>query len=250
MDPHQYGTASDPSQTERITDPARIAQLLKRIHDNRTLLSVSIPRVKAAYLTAVLKVDAAGATFELDELSPADGRLALLSAGRLTAYAQCSGVDISFTAALRASEHDADGNFYRFAFPSFVLYRQRREHYRVRIGHGHPIPIRLATDDRPPCEGTLHDISAGGLGGEFDRYRGPALALGQVLSDCELRLDEEHVLRISLEVRFVTADDRARRLRLGARFVELPRPEQKLIEHFVAALDREWRRKNQGNRAR
>jgi c-di-GMP-binding flagellar brake protein YcgR len=250
MDPNHYGTAGDPGQTERITDPARIAQLLKRLKDSRALLSVTVPAVTDVYLSAVLGVDAAGGSFELDELAPPDGHPALLAAGRLNAFAQCSGVDLSFTAALRSVERDSNGNFYRLAFPAVLFYRQRREHYRVRVARGQPVPLVIGLDEQHAVEGLLHDISAGGLGGEFERYQGPALVLGQVLPDCELRLHDHPPLHLSLEVRFVSADEPLHRLRLGARFLELGRQERKLIEQFVASLDREWRRRLSRNRDR
>lgn len=243
MDPHHYGTAGDPSQTERITDPARIAQLLKRIKDSRALLSVTVPAVTDVFLSAILHVDPAGGYFELDELAPADGHLALVAAARLNAFAQCSGVDLSFTAVLQSVERDSNGNFYRVAFPSVLYYRQRREHYRVRVSRGQTVPLLISLAEDHAIEGLLHDISAGGLGGEFQRYQGPALALGQVLPDCELRLHGHLPVRISLEVRFVSADEPLHRVRLGARFVDIGRHEQKLIEQFVASLDREWRRR-------
>lgn len=243
MDPHHYGTAGDPSQTERITDPARIAQLLKRIKDSRALLSVTVPAVTDVYLSAILDVDPASGCFELDELAPADGHLALVAAGRLNAFAQCSGVDLSFTAQLRSVERDRNGNFYRVAFPTVLYYRQRRAHYRVRVARGHIVPLLIGLDADHAIEGLLHDISAGGLGGEFERYSGPALVLGQVLPDCELRLHDHPPVHLGLEVRFVSADEPLRRVRLGARFVDVGRHEQKLIEQFVASLDREWRRR-------
>ncbi len=243
MDPHHYGTASDPSQTERITDPARIAQLLKRIKDSRTLLSVTLPRTADVYLSTVLNVDADRATFDLDELAPASGHLALLADGRISAFAQCCGVDIRFTASLRDTARDASGNFYRLALPAVLHYRQRREHYRVRIGRGQIVPVRIGALQEAPIEGVLHDISAGGVGGEFERYRGPRLELGQVLPDCELQLHDGQRLQVALEVRFVSLDETARRLRLGARFTDLTPRGRKLIEQFVATLDREWRRK-------
>jgi c-di-GMP-binding flagellar brake protein YcgR len=243
MDPHNYGTTGDPSQTERVTDPARIAQLLKRIKDNRALLSVTVPGVTDVYLSAILNVDPVAGHFELDELAPADGHLALLAAKRLNAFAQCSGVDLSFTASLQEVNRDGDGNFYRITFPAVLFYRQRREHYRVRVGRSQTVPLLISLDRDRAIEGLLHDISAGGLGSEFERYRWPALALGQVLPDCELRLHDHPAVRVSLEVRFVAADDAAHRVRLGARFVDVGRHEQKLIEQFVASLDREWRRR-------
>jgi c-di-GMP-binding flagellar brake protein YcgR len=250
MDPHQYGTASDPSQTERITDPARIAQLIKRIKDTHKLLTVTVPRARVSYLSAVLDVDFNGATFTLDELTPADGHLAVVAAGRLSAYVQCDGVDISFSASVARAEHDTDGNFYRLTLPEFVFYRQRREHYRVRIGHGHPIPLSIGPDPVARMQGVLHDISAGGLGGEFQRYRGPDLVLGQVLPGCELRIDDRHVIQLNLEVRYVQVDGLGGRLRLGARYLDLCRPEQKLIDQLVASLDRDWRRKLMRERTR
>jgi c-di-GMP-binding flagellar brake protein YcgR len=227
---------------DTVSDPAQIANLLKRMKEHRALLTVTVPGDTDVYLSAVLDVDPSEGFCRLDELVPPEGNSALARAGRFNAYAQCQGIDISFHGTVHQTGEDADGLFYRIALPAQVHYRQRRAYYRARINRGQTIPIILPAKDGSELHGRLHDISVGGLGGEFENYTGPLLDPGETVADCRLLL-VERPLNLTLEVRFASLDETRRLLRLGARFLDLPRPEQKLVEQFVAAVDREWRRR-------
>jgi c-di-GMP-binding flagellar brake protein YcgR len=231
------------TELTRVTDPAQIANLIKRIKDNRALLNVTVRGEPKAFLSAVLDVNPTEGYLLLDELVPKGGHEALLRERRLDIYAQTSGVDISFAGVLLEARVESDGALYRLALPEVLYYRQRREYYRVRVSRGQHIPFVIRDTEGNEIEGSLHDISAGGLGSEFLRATGLSLEQGQVLTDCMLRLLNDMTLNVSVEVRFVSEDAHARTLRLGGRFVDLPAHERKLIEHFVATLDREWRRK-------
>jgi c-di-GMP-binding flagellar brake protein YcgR len=232
-----------PDDVTRVTDPDGIAGLLKRIKDGHSLLTVSIRGEPESYLSAVLEVNREAGQFLIDELVPPEGHHALMRVRRAHVLTTSGGVEITFSAEVLETGVESKGAFYKLAFPPVILYRQRREHYRVRVSRGHRIPLLIPLDAGGRAEGELRDISTGGIGAELLVARNLELAPGQVIHNAQLKLFSDMLVNLSLELRFFQRDEHSGHLRIGGRLLDLARPEQKIIEQFVAALDREWRRK-------
>jgi c-di-GMP-binding flagellar brake protein YcgR len=232
-----------PDDVTRVTDPTQIGGLLKRIKDGHSLLTVTVRGEPETYLSAILDVNSQTGHFLLDELVPPEGHHALMRARRANIFTQSGGVEINFNAEVIDAGIEIKGAFYKMAFPPVALYRQRREHYRVRVSRGHQIPLVISHPGGGHAEGELRDISAGGIGAELTIVRQLDLAPGQIIKDALLKLFSDMSVNLSIELRFLQPDDRNGSIRIGGRLLDLSRPEQKIIEQFVATLDREWRRK-------
>jgi c-di-GMP-binding flagellar brake protein YcgR len=227
----------------RVTDASQIANLLKRIKDGRSLLTVTVRGEPDPYLSAVLEVNPQERYFLLDELVPAAGHQALMRQRRANIHTQSGGVEISFNCAVGDAGIETKGAFYRMAFPDVVLYRQRRAHFRARIARAQTVPVLVTDGDGGKADGLVRDISAGGIGAEMTGIHGMELTPGQIYRDVLVRLFVDLSLNLNVELRFRSQDERTGNVRIGGRLIDIGRAEQKLIEQFVASLDREWRRK-------
>jgi c-di-GMP-binding flagellar brake protein YcgR len=230
-------------ENELITLPAHIAGVLKRLQEAHVLLRIAIPGENQAYLSAMLEVHPVDGYLLLDELNPAEGNAALQRVRRIGISAQLQGVDISFTTDLIDTGSSAQIAYYRLAMPKTIRYQQRRTSYRARINLARVIPVTLTREDGVVLEGQLYDISVGGIGTRHKQGKADDIRQGAVWEECRIRLDGEHEIRSPIEVRFSGEDRRSRQLRVGGRFLSLTRPQIKIVENFVAALERDWLKK-------
>jgi c-di-GMP-binding flagellar brake protein YcgR len=237
--PYQYE-----SSTERVTDPTRITGLLKSLVESRSLLTVTIPDVAEPYISALLKVEPDTQSIILDELSPASGHAHLLKARMLNVYAMLNGVDLHFKTSLQQTGEKDGIAYYRAAFPTFMHYMQRRANYRVYVGLGRAAPVELGLSDETGetiVQGRLHDLSVGGIGAMFPLYT--PLQEGQTINHCVLALPGGDHLTCALEVRFLRFEESRGQLRVGAQFAGLGPREERLIQRYVLALEREAMKK-------
>jgi c-di-GMP-binding flagellar brake protein YcgR len=238
----EQGPAQYQSQLTRVTDPAQIALLLRRIKDSRSLLNITLRGEPRGFLSAILDVKPVEGVVYLDELVPREGHAAVMRARGINVFTQCQGVDISFNCEIQDSGKEDGAVLYRASLPDILYYSQRREYHRVRVAHAHPVALVIRDETGNVANGEVLDISAGGLGAELNKPGTVPFQQGLILPNCMLKLFTDIELTLALEVRFLSRDDKGRP-RIGGRFVELTRGDQKIIEQFVASLDREWRRK-------
>jgi len=240
---HFEAVSSMHEENEFITLPAQIAGVLKRLQEAHVLLRITIPGENQAYLSALLEVHPVDGYLLLDELNPPEGNAVLQRARRLGVSAQLQGVDISFTTDLIDAGSSAQIAYYRLAMPQGMRYQQRRTSYRARINLARLIPVLLTRDDGATLEGQLFDISVGGIGTRHKPGKTIDIQQGGVWDECIIRLDGNQEIRGALEVCFIGEDSRSRQMRLGGKFLNLTRPQTKIIENFVAALERDWLKK-------
>lgn len=239
MADHPEAVSSMHEENEVITLPAHIAGVLKRLQEAHALLRITIPGENQAYLSAMLEVHPVDGYLLLDELNPAEGNAALQRARRIGVSAQLQGVDIRFTTDLIDTGSSAQIAYHRLAMPQTMHYQQRRTSYRARISLARVIPVMLTREDGVVLEGQLYDISVGGIGTRHKQGKTDDVQQGAVWKECFIRLDGEHEIRSAIEVRFVGEDQRSHLLRVGGRFLDLTRPQIKIVENFVAALERD-----------
>jgi len=230
-------------ENDHITQPAQIAGVLKRLQEAHVLLRITIPGENQAYLSALLEVQLVDNFLLLDELNPPEGNAALQRVRRIGVSAQLQGVDISFTTELMDVGSSAQVAFYRLAMPKSMRYQQRRSSFRARINLARVVPVLLAREDGAALEGELFDISVGGIGTRHKPGKATEVRQGEIWDDCIIRLEGSQEIRSAIEVCFIGEDSRSRQMRLGGRFIKLAPQQTKIIENFVAALERDLLKK-------
>ncbi|MEW6353181.1 MAG: flagellar regulator YcgR PilZN domain-containing protein [Pseudomonadota bacterium] len=242
MDETASRTGHHTARVEKLTDPARIVAILKRLQAQRTLLTVTLPESDHFYTSILLNVRPDGSHFLLDELDPHLGHTQLLAAKKARIHGRLHGVEVNFASALRDVNTEADAALYTMSLPASLNYCQRRSYYRARVGMEHSIPVIIKRRNGETFNGQLEDISAGGVG---VRLTGIAdgLAHGDILPGCCIELSAGNKIFSDIEVRFLSADAQQQVLHLGGRFVDLGKVQARIVERFVATLDRETRKR-------
>lgn len=227
-------------QGELIRDWQLVAALLRRLVEQRALLSVSLPGFPGSYNSAILRLEPAQDFVILDELNPRKGHERLLETGRLQVSAQVHGVEIRFSAEVREFA-DSDGiAYYRLPFPRELLYLQRRQSFRVRVGMATPMTAVFELTGGRTVRARVLDVCEGGLGVEIAQHS--TLRPGDTLT-CRLRLPDGQRLTCKLEVRHVLQPGDQNLARVGARFLEITPQRRKILARLVADLQRTLIRK-------
>lgn len=242
-------TGSHSTDAQVVTNPEYIASVLRRLQEAHTLLTVVVPGDNQAYLSVMLELHPADGYLLLDELNSAAGNLGLLQARRFSVHAQLNGVDINFTTELQSAGHHVQAGYYRVKLPGSMRYRQRRASYRARISLAHVVPVLLTREDGTTLNGELIDISTGGIGTHHKNAAPEKLHQGGVWDECLIRLPgHADDIRSPLEICFAGEDRRSHKLRVGGKFLNLAPAQIKVIENFVAAIEREWLKKKRRER--
>ncbi|MDH5190457.1 MAG: flagellar brake protein [Gammaproteobacteria bacterium] len=231
------------SQTEKISNPARITAILKNIIEARTLLRVTLPGSPKGYNSALLEVNREGNYVLLDELNPKEGHDILLKAKKLAVFTHLNGVDVGFIGHLADAFYQDDIAVYRVQLPKILNYHQLRQHFRIPIGITE-IPVKIIIDNEITLEGELHDISSGGLCIRFTTEVPANLKRGKLADSCVVDFPDGNRLESKFEIRYRGNEDEKKRTLIGGQFVNLERNKQRMIERYVASLDREMRRKS------
>jgi flagellar brake protein len=232
------------AKAESITNGAMILSLLKRMQENGSQLSVTIPGYEDSYASAILRIHSEQRYMLLDEMQPSEGHARFLREGKMRIRARLKGVDVRFTGELREAGTEKGIAFYNIPFPDIIYYGQRRNHYRAYVGSaGMLIPVSLLNENNKEiAKGPLLDISAGGLSTLLKSDSAVEFQPEEIVPHCTISLPTDQKIEICLEVRGLRSTSQKTHYRLGARFVNLDGPQQKVIEQFVAYIDRRSRK--------
>ncbi|MFZ5594221.1 MAG: flagellar brake protein [Pseudomonadota bacterium] len=224
---------------DKMTVKPQIVGLLKRLHSQRALLSVTLPGSEKHFNSAVLEVNGEQNYLVLDELGPAEGHALLLKTREFRARARLEGARVSFSATVGEVGNDAGIAFYKLPIPEELDYLQQRAHYRIKAGPAKPITVILTLSDANTLQGELHDISMGGVAIRVAQNKLPASLKIMDMITCKFSFSQGEELTCALEIRSIRNKDGNSHTHLGCRFTNLPAPCQKLIQRHVAAMERE-----------
>lgn len=225
--------------SERITNPTRVARLLDQLGKRHALLSVEIPGHSERFSSCIVAVDEPYVL--LDELLPADGQQLLLAERRLRVTGKLDGIDVRFQAQLaRVDEQDGVITCY-IDLPGVLEYRQRRMDYRAHIPLSQSLRVIIDCGDGAVIEGLLHDLSNGGAG--ILLAEEVTMPVSDRPCECAIELPADEWLFCTVELRYArNSRYRGRRL-AGARFQALTPQQTRLVGQCIIRLEREQIRK-------
>lgn len=227
-------------KTEKVTHAPQIIGLLRRIRDQRVLLSASVPGHPGVFNSLLLEVDPERNLILLDELNPRAGHDLVRETRQLRVHCQCQGVELGFACQVEIGQGQSGISFYRATLPEAISYLQRRGSYRVRVGLDLAVSVQLPIDEATLVEGELFDLSMGGLGANVESKL--RLERGQILP-CVLNLPKADPFQAEIEIRFVRAEDNKPGQRIGASFRNLQPRQQTVLRRLVTQLEREMLRR-------
>lgn len=218
---------------EHVGFRPQILGLLRRLHQSRCLLAVTVPEDSHTYNSALLEIHAEQDFLVLDELKPADGHAALLQQRTCRVRGELKGVTVAFSTSLLESDSRDGIAYYRVAFPKTVHYGQRRAHYRPRVALSKRTTVAIEFGDGTAVTGIVQDLSLGGLRIKLDG-EAAGLDVGTTLP-CRIQFPDGTELRCTIESRFVSGSAQ----HLGGQFQALQPAQRSILQKFIRELERE-----------
>jgi len=223
---------------------AEICALLRRIGEERTLVTVYTGNEGEFAVTMVLNVDADFDEVNFDMPVSADAQARVLQAGELVFVIFFENVKVQFRAQ-KAQAMSFEGRpAFRVRLPTQMLRLQRREYFRVRT----PI-MGKATCLVPQKRGDskyeslqLVNISVGGLA-VLSYPQNFELPVGETIRDCFLDLPGIGPVNVSFKVVNVyDIDGAVDSRRCGCQFVDLAPQARIMVQRYVNRVEAEQRK--------
>lgn len=222
---------------ENITNSLESARLLEMVRSKHTLLQVSMPGVPEVFFSAILSINPEENFILLDEINTRHGHELLLIHKKMNILTRINGIELRFSANL-VNTYNKDGiAIYRMEYPENVIYQQKRQNYRINIGLGINIPIKLKREDGIPVYGNMINLSETGAGIALDSPC--SIQMSEILPYCELRIAEDNVITCQLEVRYINSDTKNKPQHIGGQFIGVSNIQQRELSKVVIDLQRD-----------
>jgi c-di-GMP-binding flagellar brake protein YcgR len=231
------------NETEQIiTYMPYMVSLLRRMHNERALVSVRIGKDQTQYNSIVLPLSPTATQFSLDELNPRSGHDKVRKGSQLHIDVRLKGVRVLFTSVVSAIEQSDSIAMYTLPVPASMIYRQRRRHYRARIAHEQHMFISLPLALKNHIQGELVDISASGVCSRIKYTDSTRLEQEQAILAATINLPGRNHITCDLEVRSIRHFPEQGYSLVGSEFIDIAPATQTHVERVVAMLDRHHRR--------
>jgi c-di-GMP-binding flagellar brake protein YcgR len=228
-------TAADLSTTGVMSrSPEEIARVLSMLLGRAQAVRCDLAGGEILFESRLLFVDPARAYIVLQSGANEAALAALLARPRASFHSLPDSWHIEFAASgPQRTEYEGQPAI-RLRFPEILVTQQRRSYERISIQP--QVPLHFVADAGGPIsfDGTMVDISAGGLG--YLQYA-PNITLepGTSLKGCRIELPGRPPVTVDLEVRYSrmeTLPDGRRAVRSGFRFVDTTPALKRLLESF------------------
>ncbi len=222
---------------ETITNPIESARLLNKVRDKHSLIQISMPGVPEIFFSAILSINPDSEYILLDEINTKHGHELLLIHKKMHVVTKINGIEIRFSANLIDINNQHGSAVYKIAYPESIQYLQKRQNYRINIGLGIKIPIKLKREDGIPVYGHMINLSETGAGIELDS---PCpVQKAEILPYCELRIHEDDIIKCQLEIRYINDNNSKHIQRIGGQFIGLDGTQQRILSKLVIELQRD-----------
>lgn len=229
-----------------ISDPARIAAILRDVHQHVRVLDVQLEPDSPVYTSSVIRLDPDAQRLFLDELNPQLGHWEIVDDHHQELHIRASlrGASIQFSAPLKEVLFEDGIALYACAYPDELSYLQRRETFRVYLPADEHRAIRLQhAGSGDNVLGWVRDLSAQGFCVELGRDEIGAYAPGArffysclVLPGINTPLSGEAVL-VNTRIAVNPA-----RLAAGFRIINLDPTAERILMRVAMQYQREARR--------
>ncbi|NVK30229.1 MAG: flagellar brake protein [Gammaproteobacteria bacterium] len=213
-----------------LNEVGRIAGVLTSMSRQRSLLGINVREGNIMGASLVVAVDRKQGVFYIDEFSSSELTDAVRAGKSFSLRGMDQGVSVFCSGLVAKSIVKIDGTpAYKVEIPKSMLYKQRREYFRVPIGETKVVPVDLQKtssqlsedDDSSVFSGELIDISGGGARIVLFKVNDPISAPVEG-EDSILRLelpDTTQLMELPVEWRFAKHDDIKKTFTLGLQFI-------------------------------
>ena len=242
-EPQERDDESDEDSRFAVTQPAEIAFVLKRVMQNRQMVTAYINGSADFTLTSLLDVLPESGEVILDVSSDSAANRRLLAAKKILFVTSHDQVKVKLRAnEIREVMHEGRPAL-RIPLPGTLVRIQRREHYRIATPITKPLICTLPLPDRGPgvqAETIVLDISIGGVA-LMDNHEATGFKIGDIFENCRIGLPEVGTLVVGLEVRNCFDTPLKNGLsfrRCGCKFLNLQAQSENLVQRYIMFLER------------
>lgn len=225
--------------SEQITNPARIIQILARLTKHYTPVKVQIPGHKVHYNSGIVNVDEKQVL--LDELLPNTGHQLLVTEGTLQVTGNYNGTVFQFFTSLEAVDDMGKIITYHTKLPALLEYRQRRQDFRVPIPMSKKLHVIIDNGCNEVVKGELHDLSHGGAGIIYLTETTSMEAARRY--ECSIELPDSDLIYCTVELRYSKDLSAKHTKSIGVQFIGLSPLQEQIIGHCIIELERDLIRK-------
>jgi flagellar brake protein len=245
VDQHPEKRSAPEDGKYRIYAHVEIAFILRAIMKSSALVTAYLGAGKDFIVTAILAVNADSQSIIIDCGSNPSLNERLLRLQQLSVVSSQDGVKVEFEV-----NHVEAASFegrlaFRIPFPESLVKLQRREFYRLPAPVLNPLKCQIPIAGGGTAETVVGDISLGGVS-LMGEHAVLDLQLGAIYENCRILLPEIGVIQTKLMVRNsfpMTLRNGAIIKRTGCAFMELPAPQQAMIQRYIIRLERDRRAK-------
>jgi c-di-GMP-binding flagellar brake protein YcgR len=243
FDPDEADFAEIALNPNFVTNPSKIIKLLQQVMTAIPLCSVNLNNSTETFYTSILDIQPDDNLLVIDKLSPAYGNNKLLTCGDLKLTALINGVQLSCKLVLINSDKNHEPEHLITTIPKYIYYPQQRASPRIATTpNSVSFKGTIATSNRS-VRGYVTDLSRGGIS-IYCTSLTDVLSRGDTLKDCQIKLSSELLLTFDLSVRTLKKTSNLGQYRqVGGYFHNLSTHDQKMLDRYVSALEREQIRK-------
>lgn len=225
-------------QYETINSQSRIVTLLSQAFELQSELKITLPKSSKAFNSQLTYIPANGKYLLIKKLDDYLAHSKLLNEKILNIYINVGGADISFTSKFLKIYHHHEEEQYAVELPSAIKYHQRRAAYRVHVSLAMDIKAQMVDQEGKTYTGQLRDISSDGMKVQFTRIDAEKFASQAVLPNCKIQLPDNSDILCSFRIRHLQENNRKNGFSMGGDFVSLEQGDKRIIERFIASLER------------
>ena len=216
----------------RLTSSVEVNGLLRQMQSSNTLITLSGPEGHS-YTTLLWSVDEPRGTISFSGDSRNTGLRALLASGEVQAVAYLDSIKVQFELDGLIQVHGGQHEIINARYPRELYRFQRRSAFRVKpfisTGPVASFPHPASPDDMVALR--VLDVSLSGVALLLPDNV-PAIASGTKVPNCQLRLDEETWLDVSLVIHHATPLPEIKGFRLGCEIHDLD-PGDRSLQQYI-----------------
>ncbi|MDD5578837.1 MAG: flagellar brake protein [Methylobacter sp.] len=226
-----------------ITEPAKIIKLLQQIMAAPPLCSISLNNSSKTFFTSIIDIQEENGLIILDKLSTNSDNKILLKNKELKLSTCVNRVQVCFKLKKISVENLPDSVHYKARFPEKIYYPQRRSSPRIATDSTFIHFQGTSKNTKTTIEGYIFDFSRNGIC--VNLYSDIInIVQGDKLTDCLINLSDDFTLSFNLSVRSIRKQNSvSQEQQVGGCFDNLSPQNQKQLDRFISALEREQIRK-------
>ena len=235
--------------TQEIIEKPRKAQLLTRVLQSRSLLSLEIAGVDGKFSSAFVSFDNKNETIDLDQPFPSgtsaylpNTKTAVKPGTVLAVTGSIKGTPLKFETTLKEIKQTSTTPIYSCSLQDKIMYEQQRDQFRLELGAATRSKASVLIAGKQHS-GRIVDLS--GDGTCFRLTQGVSIKAGDILTSVELQLNEHLMIKPTLRVLSVYNVVQAPgMIQVGTQFDKISQSETATLRVFMKELERTKLRNN------